>query len=184
MKGLGQQIRQLRKVKRLTIVEVAKATGIDQATLSRIENGLMTGTLDSHRRIAEALGVRLTELYDSVMQQIAEAHDKKALKKLETFSHSGGTVAELLTTGVLQKKMMPVLLKLKGKGHTETEELPISSERFVYVLKGSVSVVLNQLEKSLTQGESLYFSASTPHHFKNKLSGEARILSVITPTSL
>jgi len=184
MKGLGERIRQLRKVKRLTIVEVAKATGIDQATLSRIENGRMTGTLDSHRRIADALGVRLTELYDSVMRQIAEAKDRKTLQKLETFSHSGGAVAELLTTGVLQKKMMPVLLKLKGKGHTETEELAFSSERFVYILKGSVSVILASDQKTLNQGETLYFNASLPHHFINRLKSESRILSIITPTSL
>jgi transcriptional regulator with XRE-family HTH domain len=184
MKGLGERIRSLRKIKRLTIVEVAKATGIDQATLSRIENGRMTGTLDSHRRIAEALGVRLTELYDSVMQQIAQAKDRKTLQKLETFSHSGGAIAELLTTGVLQKKMMPVLLKLKGKGRTETEELALSSERFVYVLKGSVSVILGSEQKVLNQGESLYFSASLPHHFANRLKSESRILSIITPTSL
>ncbi len=184
MKGLGERIRQLRKTRRLTIVEVAKTTGIDQATLSRIENGRMTGTLDSHRRIAEALGVRLTELYDSVMQQIARSQDKKAIRKLETFSHSGGAVAELLTTGVLQKKMMPVLIKLKGRGQTETEELALSSERFVYVLKGSVSVILGSDEKSLTQGQSLYFSASQPHHFTNRLKSESQILSVVTPVSL
>ena len=184
MKGLGERIRSLRKSRHLTIVAVAKTTGIDQATLSRIENGLMTGTLDSHRRIAEALGVRLTELYDSVMQQIAEAKDKKTIQKLQTFSHSGGAVAELLTTGVLQKKMMPVLLKLKGKGQTETEELAFSSERFVYVLKGSVTVILKSDQKTLNQGESLYFNASLPHHFVNRLKGESRILSVISPVSL
>ena len=93
MKGLGIRIRDLRKSKRLTLVEVAKSTGIDQATLSRIENGKMTGTLDSHRRIAETLGVRLTELYDSVMQQLTKPKNKKAQERIETFSHSSGTVA-------------------------------------------------------------------------------------------
>lgn len=184
MKGLGNRIRDLRKSRRLTLVEVAKSTGIDQATLSRIENGKMTGTLDSHRRIAESLGIRLTELYDSVMQQIAQAKDKKTLQKIETFSHSGGAVAELLATGLLQKRMMPVLLKLKGKGRTETEELPSFAERFVYVLKGSVEVRLEKDTKTLLRGESLYFKASVPHSFKNRLKTETQILSVITPVSL
>ena len=184
MKGLGERIRNLRKARHLTIVKIAKSTGIDQATLSRIENGKMTGTLDSHRRIAEALGVRLTELYESVMQQIAQAKDRKALQKLETFSHSGGAVAELLTVGVLQKKMMPVLLKLKGRGRTETEELPAFTERFIYILKGSVEVSLGKATQALEQGGSLYFNASVPHHFRNKLKSEAQILSVVTPVSL
>ena len=63
MNGLGDHIRALRKERGLTIVKVAKSSGIDQATLSRIENGKMTGTLDSHRRIALCLGVSLPALY-------------------------------------------------------------------------------------------------------------------------
>ena len=184
MKGLGERIRNLRKAKQLTIVEVAKSTGIDQATLSRIENGKMAGTLDSHRRIAETLGVRLTDLYDSVMQQIAQVKDRKASQKLETFSHSSGAVAELLAAGLFQKKMMPVLLKLKGRGRTETEELPAFSERFVYILKGSIEVVLGKEKSTLLQGGSLYFNASVPHCFKNRLKTEAQILSIVTPVSL
>ena len=184
MKGLGERIRSLRKAKHLTIVEVAKNTGIDQATLSRIENGKMTGTLDSHRRIAEVLGLRLPELYETVMQQLAQAKDKKVLQKMETFSHSGGAVAELLTTGVLQKRMMPVLLKIKGKGRTETEEYPSLTERFVYVLKGYIEAVIGRERKPLNQGQCLYFQASVPHYFLNRLKTEGQVLSVITPTSL
>ncbi len=184
MKGLGNRIRSLRKAKHLTIVEVAKSTGIDQATLSRIENGKMTGTLDSHRRIAESLGVRLTELYESVMNELSVAKEKKAVQKLETFSHSSGAITELLTSGVLQKKMMPVLLKIKTKGRTETEELSPFTERFVYILKGAVDLTLAKTEKTLNVGQSLYFNASLPHHFKNRLKSESWILSVVTPTSL
>ena len=184
MKGLGERIRSIRKAKHLTIVDVAKGTGIDQATLSRIENGKMTGTLDSHRRIAEVLGLRLPELYDTVMRQLAEAKDKRVLQKIETFSHSSGAVAELLTTGVLQKKMMPVLLKIKPKGSTEAEEYSPLTERFVYVLRGQVEAVRGREKQLLSQGECLYFSASTPHHFVNRLKIESQLLSVITPTSL
>ncbi len=184
MKGLGDRVRDLRKAKQLTIVEVAKISGIDQATLSRIENGKMTGTLDSHRRIADALGVRLTDLYESAMQQLIQAGDRKVQKKIETFSHSSGSVAELLASGMLQKKMMPVLLKLKGKGRTETEELPLFSERFIYVLKGSIEITLAKESRVLTHGQSLYFNASLPHSFKNKLKIEAQVLSIVTPVSL
>src|SRR5688572_14590497 len=117
MKGLGERIKNLRKERNITLVEVASRTGIDQATLSRIENGKMTGTLDSHMKIADVLGIRLPELYDDVLSKISEVKDKLAKQKVETFSHSSGAVAELLTTGILQKKMMPILLKIKAKGH-------------------------------------------------------------------
>lgn len=184
MQGLGEKIRDLRKKKQFTIIQMAKSTGIDQATLSRIENGKMTGTLDSHRRIAEALGLRLPELYDSVMNEIAQAKDVQVQKKVDAFHHSGGAVAELLTTAVLQKKMMPVLIRLKPRGRTETEELATFAERFVYVLKGSVELHLSGKSIALRQGQSLYFQASEPHYLVNKDKKESSVLSVVTPTSL
>ena len=167
MKGLGNRIHRLRKSQKLTLVEIAKKTGIDQATLSRIENGIMIGTLSSHMKIAEALGTRLPDLYEDVLEKIDEKKEKVVRHKLETFSHSGGAVAELLTSNILQKKMMPVLLKLKPKGRTETEEYPAIAERFVYVLKGSAKAMIGKEDKSLNSGESLYFNASLPHHFAN-----------------
>lgn len=184
MKGLGQRIQTLRKARKLTLVEVAKKTGIDQATLSRIENGVMTGTLNSHMKIAEALGVSLPELYEDVLGKLSEAKDKAVQQKLETFSHSSGTVAELLTSGILQKKMMPVLLKLKPKGRTETEEYVAGTERFVYVLKGAFELNVGKDDKKMNAGQSLYFNASLPHHFVNTSKSECWCLSVITPASL
>ncbi len=184
MKGLGQRIKSLRKAHKLTLVEIAKKTGIDQATLSRIENGAMIGTLESHMKIAETLGLRLPDLYNEVLSKADEAKDRLAKRKLETFAHSSGTVAELLTNNILQKKMMPILLKIKAKGRTTAEEYAPGTERFIYVLKGAADIAVGKDEKALKTGESLYFKASLPHHFANKSKSECWCLSVMTPASL
>ena len=182
--GLGKRIKDLRRSRRMTLVDMAKSTGIDQATLSRMENEKMTGTLGSHMKIAEALSIRLSDLYDSVVNRMNEAKEKAVREKFETFSHSSGAVAELLTSGIIQKKMMPVLLKLKANGSTATEEYPAGAERFIYVLKGSVELILNKQKSTLSQSESLYFDGSKPHTIKNTAKTESRCISVLTPTSL
>ena len=184
MKGLGERIRSIRKARHLTIVDVAKGSGIDQATLSRIENGKMTGTLDSHRRSAVVLGLRLPELYDTVMRQLAESKDKKVLQKMETFSHSGGAVAELLTTGVLQKKMMPVLVRIDPGGKTNQEQNPGGSEKFIFILEGTVEARVQDQKFTLSKHNTLYFEASLPHSFTNIGKGAAKILCIGTPVSL
>ena len=184
MKGLGHRIKTLRKERRVTLVQVAQKTGIDQATLSRIENEKMTGTLESHMRIAEALGLRLPQLYEALINKVEEARDKVTKKKMESFSHSSGAIAELLTSSVLQKKMMPLLLKIKPKGRTEVEEYPAFTERFIYVTAGTIEVTLGDNKRELKTGESLYFNGAEPHHFRNTSKTEARCLSVMTPVSL
>ena len=184
MKGLGEQIRTLRKTRRLTLVDVSKKTGIDQSMLSRIENEDMTGTVESHLKIADALGVSLPELYKNTLNKLSQPKDAHFKRKVERFSHSGGAVAEILTTGIMQKKMLPIVLKIKPKGHTETEEFPMGAERFVYVVKGAVDLEVDGSTTRVKTYESLYFDASSPHHFKNAGKTEAWCLSVVTPTSL
>ena len=184
MKGLGRRIQWLRKQRKITLVEMAKKTDIDQATLSRMENEKMVGTLDSHMRIARALGLRLPELYDEVVQKLEEVKEKAVRQRVETFSHSSGAVSELLTSGILQKRMMPVLLRVRAGGSTETEEYPSPAERFVYLLKGAVEVKIKNEQKILEPGDSLYFNASIPHSFKSASKTESELLSVVTPTSL
>lgn len=55
-------IRDARKRAGLTQVQLSEATGIDQASISRMENGKQGITLEYLKRIAQALGVELGDL--------------------------------------------------------------------------------------------------------------------------
>ena len=184
MKHLGANIQSLRKKKGLTLIRVSKATGIDAATLSRIENGRMTGTLQSHMAIAKALEVRLPDLYEKSLESPKQKPRADGRSSGGVFSHSGGSVSELLTSNVLRNKMMPLRLKLKGGSKTATEELPLGTERFVYVLDGRIQVKLSNVSHEIAEGESLYFNAALPHFFVNQLKTPSLCLIVSTPASL
>jgi quercetin dioxygenase-like cupin family protein len=159
-------------------------SSVQIATLSRMENEKMTGTLESHIKLASAFGISLPELYENVANKNAEAKEKAAREKVETFSHSSGAVSELLTTAILRKKMMPILLKLKPRGSTAAEEYPAGAERFIYVLKGSIELILDKQRNEVKQGGSFYFDGSKPHSIKNASKSEAWCISVLTPTVL
>ncbi len=176
MKGLGKQIRSIRREKNLTLVDVARRTGIDQATLSRIENGVMTGTVHSHVKIADVLGVALPDLYREAMVQINNTREKLAKRRMTTFASAQGVVAELLTSDISHKKMIPLLVKLKPNGRTETRNEAPGTECFLYVLKGSVDVIFGSDRQSLKAGEHIYFDSSVSHHFFNPVSAESTCL--------
>ncbi|MBI2094181.1 MAG: helix-turn-helix transcriptional regulator [Candidatus Omnitrophica bacterium] len=184
MKGLGERIRMLRKSRGLTLAAVSKKTDIDQATLSRIENGQMTGTLQSHAKIADVLSIRLPELYENLTANNSEGTTRA--KHTDTFLHAKGTVSELLagTSHLMHTRLMPVRLRIRPQGRTATEEYPKPAERFIYVLKGTLEVRLGKGSRTLKMGESWLFSASIPHHFKNRWDKETWVLSVMTPASL
>lgn len=56
---------QARTEKRLTLVQLAAMTGISKSTLNNIENGKTSPTLDELEAIAEALNLRITDLFES-----------------------------------------------------------------------------------------------------------------------
>ncbi|SUB63220.1 Uncharacterized HTH-type transcriptional regulator HI_1476 [Plesiomonas shigelloides] len=61
--SVGKNIRQLRKAKKMTILELASAIGSDVGNISRLERGLQGYSDTTLRKIAEALSVSVSELF-------------------------------------------------------------------------------------------------------------------------
>ena len=56
---------QARKSKNVTLEKLAKLTGIGKSTLNYIDNGRLSPTMNQMELIAKALGVRISDLYES-----------------------------------------------------------------------------------------------------------------------
>ena len=80
---LGAKIRKIRKEKKMTLVELSSLTGVAQASLSRIETGIMRGTVASHQKIAEALGTTIAELYGEIDSKLDEIEHRKEAQTQE-----------------------------------------------------------------------------------------------------
>ena len=184
IKNLGQRIRSLRKAKNITLVEMADKTGVAQATLSRIETGIMTGTLESHEKIAEVLGIGLADLYSGMDKRYEEiTHLPQGAEKKVTH-HAGQFQVELLTQESSKKKITPYLITVQGKNSVPQEQSERGVEKFFYVLQGEVRVVLDQKEYLVRENETLYFDASLPHQIFNDQTSRARILAAVSPSRL
>lgn len=59
----GEGLRRLRKQRRLPLVDLSERTDIQVATLSRMENNVMDGTLNSYRQISKYLGLSMSEMF-------------------------------------------------------------------------------------------------------------------------
>lgn len=181
---VGKRVRELRKAKKITLVELSKQTGIAQATLSRIETETMTGTVESHRKIAEALGLSLAELYAPLDRRYEEiVHSKKETPRKVV--HQGkGCQFELLTQEVTKKKITPMQMTLAGNTKTSLERNERGVEKFVWVLDGELEVVLEKETQAVKAGETLYFDASLPHRFTNPRAKTAKVFIAVSPSKI
>ena len=173
-------MRELRKQKGLTLVEIAEKTGVAQATLSRIETGVMIGTIESHAKIAEVIGVGLPELYQDIDDRSSKtAHVKEEDQKKGTI-HSKNVKITLLTQQAGDKKITPLLIELASGSETEKEKKERGIEKFVWVQEGSIKVKLEKEEFELKAGDTFYFDASYPHQFVNETAKAARVFVATT----
>ncbi len=184
LKNLGERIRKLRKERGITLVELSKVTGVAQATLSRIETGTMTGTVESHERIAEAMGMGLAELYTGVDRRFEEIDIQGRGDTRKVTHQTKNARFELLTQENAKKKITPLLVTLAA--HTETELVSTERgvEKFVFVLEGQVQAKVADRHYELKAEETIYFDASLPHKIINSGNVPARLLLTVSPSEI
>lgn len=80
--AVGARIRDIRKGKKLTLKGVAAMTGTSTQTVSRLETGVMTISVEWLEKFSVALDVPVTAFFEaqpglSVQKMIAEAVDRR-----------------------------------------------------------------------------------------------------------
>jgi len=181
---VGEIIHVLRKERKMTLLELSNKSGVALATLSRMENGKMTGTLESHMNICKALEISLPGLYRDLEASTKTVDVQTKKTRTDVFVHDKKATSEILAPNVLNKKMMPTMIKIAKGGNTHNEETKPGFEKFAYVLDGKVEANIGGERYILGRGDTLYFESSAPHHFRNVGAVEARLICVITPPTI
>ena len=181
---IGKKIKELREARKMSLTELSQQSGVQLATLSRMENLKMTGTLESHMKIAQALGAALPQLYNDIIKEEKKVELQTAKSSGDVFVHSKKSSYEILTGKVLSKKMMPILFKIEPGGETHLEHNPFGTEKFIFVLEGKIDVKIDGETYPLSKSNTLYFDASLEHKLMNTSKAPARVICVATPVVL
>ena len=171
----GQRFRRLRAKRRLSLAQVAKATGVSVGFLSALERGQMRSSIATLRRIARFYRTNILSLFETSGDNPRLVHPGQR-KILEA---TPDVRMELLAWG--NTAMEPHLFRIKpggGSGESYAHE----GEEFLHVLRGKFEIWLNNGEHyRLKVGDSLYFESSIPHRWKNPGRTEASLLWINTP---
>ena len=141
---VGEIIHRLRKERKMTLLELSEQSGVALATLSRVENGKMTGTLESHMNICKALGVSLPDFYRDLSLSKSSVEVQTEESRADVFLHDKKATSEMLASNAMNKKMMPVMVKINKGGVTHNEETKVGIEKFIYVLEGRIEVDIGE----------------------------------------
>lgn len=183
MMKIGSKIKNLRLEQKLSLTALSQKSGVQIATLSRIEHGQMTGTLESHIKIAKALGVDILALYENIIPQDTPIapHDSKDFGVIETNTNVS---YEILAQQPSTKKMLPRLLRIDANSSTPSLALPAGSESFIFMLEGAIDIQFSEQKVNILKNSTFYFNSAQPHSLINNMDVPAKLLIITTPVNL
>ena len=178
------RLKQLRSRKKLTLQQLAQKAGCTKSYISQLEKGTGSPSVSMLGRLAEALEIPVADLIrDEGGEDRGNWHLRKADRR--TINYPDGKVtSQLLTKGVFQKKMQPLLSVIEPGGMLNDSEKmshPKGAEEFVLVLKGDIEFEIGSKIIFLQQGDTLYFDGDLPHRWMNVGKETAEVLFVWTP---
>lgn len=177
---VGERLRAIRRSRRATLRTVATRSGLSESFLSQVERGRSSASIASLRRIADALGVSIADLFD-----VDSVPGPRVLRRDERPALAFGVLGRklLLTPRPLQSLEVFVgELEVGGSTGNQPYAHGDSEELFV-VLAGEVQLEVGGEVFHLEHGDSIDYRSSTPHRATNAGNDLAEVMWIISPPS-
>lgn len=181
---IGDQIRDLRKARGCTIVELADRIGRSVGYLSQVERNISSVSIPTLQKIADALGVQVSwffhggrEVPEGERDFIVRRDNRRSL----TFGDTG--VHEELLSPNLSGALELIMTTFKPGSWTGEEDRIRKGEEAGLVLEGVLELWVEGQHFLLSPGDSFTFRRSGPHRCHNPGKVDTRVLWIMTPPS-
>lgn len=179
--NIGGKISEYRKMKNLSIRDLAKLTGVTPSLLSQIERGLANPSLNTLKTIGQALEVPLFTFFATpvITKDLVVKSDKR--KKM-ILPGRENILYELLSPD-LNGSIEFALMELTPNTDTSDEFLEHDGEEVAFVLDGRVNLYMDGNDILLDNGDSVRIPRGAHHKWENPYDTDARVIFAITPPS-
>jgi len=164
-KRIGQQLKEHRLAKGMTLKEIESSAGVSATHVSEIERGMTSPTIGALSKIGRAIGVELGSLirkeYFSGISIVGK-NERKAM----LFKDWGATYYSLTKEisnpkfSFLEVELDPGIQRPEGKSTHNGEE-------FALVIKGVMEILIGDEQFILKEGDSIHYRAEQPHAMRN-----------------
>jgi transcriptional regulator with XRE-family HTH domain len=172
--NVGTRLRRMRDRQGYSLRALAERCGLSINAISQIERGENSPTVATLQRLANALGVQITDFFQE------EARQKTVLVKRDQGlrSQSNGVIMESLGMGLSDQQLEPFRMVIQPGGGQMDDPVSHSGQEFIYCLEGEIEYTVGGRVVRLEQGDSLLFDATQLHGYRNQTDQRAVILIV------
>jgi transcriptional regulator with XRE-family HTH domain len=177
---VGERLRDIRRLRRATLKTIADRAGVSESFLSQVERGRASASIASLRRIANALGVSVADLFEP-----DGPPRPRVLRRDERPSLAFGILGrKLLLTPRPLSHLEVFVGELDPGGSTGAEPYAHGdSEELFVVIAGTVQLELGGDVHDLEAGDSIDYRSSMTHRVTNVGEERAEVMWIISPPS-
>ncbi len=178
--AIGEQLRELRLIKGLTLKEVSEKAGISVGYLSQLERNHSRLPIGVLKKISDALGVHMNWFFQQRAAGDASERDivvRAANRRSMSFTGLGIT-EELLSPNL--SGPLELLLSTIAPG-ADSEDYSHDGAEAGLVLSGTLELWVSGRHFTLNEGDSFSFKSTEVHRCANPRGVPTRVLWVITP---
>ncbi|MET4541263.1 MULTISPECIES: cupin domain-containing protein [Micrococcaceae] len=176
--AIGSRIRAARQAQRLTIEQVADATGLTKGFLSRVERDLTSPSVASLVTLCQVLSVSVGDLFAAPETHLTKRDDGPRI------SLGGQGIVERLLTARSERRLQILQATIEPRGRGENELYAVDCDVDVlHVVKGRIKLILTNESYDLEEGDTLSFPGREPHTWINPTDETVEVLWVLVPAA-
>jgi transcriptional regulator with XRE-family HTH domain len=181
---IGLKVRRLRQDRRMTLQDLADATGLSKPLLSQIENEQVIPPLGTLLRIAKAFKVGLQHFFQEEGHNekciLTRAGESRRMYRRPTQNEPPQPYAyHSLAFGKKHRNMEPFLVEFEPRQCDKGLQVSHEGEEFLFLLEGSLELHYGEQIMTMEPGDSVYYDSAEPHGYISTGDGPTRAVAVI-----
>lgn len=177
---IGETISNYRKKSGMTIKDFSVHSGVSTSLISQLERGNANPSLNVLKLIAKALNVPLFSLFIHEIDTGTLISRQKERKKVYR-KNENHRVYDVLTPDFMNAPIELLIMDLKpNKATTDTYFMHLDKEEIAVVMKGKVTVELEEREYELEENDVVRIPSNIKHRFINNSDELCNVLFVLT----
>jgi transcriptional regulator with XRE-family HTH domain len=173
------RLREVREQRKISLRQLAAQVGMSAALISQVERGVTSPSLETLRKLAQALDEPLFNLLDEPEERrVAVVRRERRLRLLPP---DGAVAYERISPGFGRLEVLEGVLQPGDASSPAPWGHP--SEECAVVLEGELDIEVDGETHSLSAGDSIYFDSRLPHLYRNESQHRTVYIVAITPPS-
>lgn len=177
----GEKLRTVRERKGYTLKVVAQRAGVSKSLVSQIERNRVSPAIDTLLALADVLDINLEFLFEEYRRdrpvQVIRAGERRSIEEDEVRYEELAQPTEKDGVHALES----YLVCIPPAGHTHRGSYGHLGRELGVIIQGKAQLQYESRVYDLDQGDSISFSASSPHTLVNTGDTELKAFWVVTP---